>query len=50
MKEKLSKKRYIIIGDNIQTEIIESNETIIQEKIYTIRNQKVMIDSDLSEI
>ncbi len=45
MKEKLSKKRYIIIGDSIQTEIIGLNEKIIQEKIYTIRNQKVMFDS-----
>lgn len=31
-------------------EIIEINETILQSKIYFIRNQKVMLDFDLAEI
>ena len=31
-------------------EIVEINETILQSKIYFVRNQKVMLDFDLAEI
>lgn len=34
----------------MNTEILELNEEIIQNKIYIIRGQKVMLDSDLPEI
>jgi len=32
------------------SEIIEINQNSIKDKIYIVRNQKVMIDSDLAEI
>lgn len=31
-------------------EIVEINETLLQNKIYFIRNQKVMLDFDLAQI
>lgn len=31
-------------------EIVEINETLLQSKIYFIRNQKVMLDFELAEI
>ena len=34
----------------MKNEIIELNQTTIKDKIYTIRNKKVMLDSDLAEI
>ena len=35
---------------NTNSEIIEISQTSIKDKIYIIRNQKVMIDSDLAKI
>lgn len=35
---------------NSNIEIIEISQNSIKDKIYTIRNQKVMIDSDLAQI
>ncbi len=34
----------------MKNEILELNEQNIKDKIYTIRNQKIMLDSDLAEI
>ena len=34
----------------MKNEIIELNQTTIKDKMYTIRNKKVMLDSDLAEI
>ena len=34
----------------MNNEIIEINQNSIKDKIYIVRNQKVMIDSDLAEI
>lgn len=34
----------------MKNEILEINKENIKDKIYIIRNQKVMIDSDLAEI
>ena len=34
----------------MKNEIIELNEENIKEKMHTIRNKKVMLDSDLAEI
>ncbi len=31
-------------------EIVEINETMIQSKIYLVRDQKVMLDFELAEI
>ena len=31
-------------------EIVEINETMIQSKIYLVRNQKIMLDFELAEI
>lgn len=36
--------------EKANNEIVEINENSIKDKIYIIRNQKVMIDSDLAEI
>lgn len=34
----------------MKNEIVELNQTTIKDKMYTIRNKKVMLDSDLAEI
>ena len=34
----------------MKNEIIELNQTTIKDKMYTIRNKKIMLDSDLAEI
>ena len=34
----------------MKNEIIELNQTTIKDKMYTIRNKKVMLDNDLAEI
>ena len=34
----------------MKNELLELNQTTIKDKIYTIRNQKIMLDSDLAEI
>lgn len=36
--------------ETMNNEIIEINQNSIKDKIYIVRNQKVMIDSDLAEI
>ena len=36
--------------ESVNREMIEINQDSIKEKIYIIRNQKVMLDSDLAEI
>lgn len=36
--------------ENTNREMIEINQTLIKNKIYIVRNQKIMIDSDLAEI
>lgn len=33
-----------------ELDILEINETMLQSKIYFVRNQKVMLDFDLAEI
>ena len=34
----------------VEFEIVEINETMIQSKIYLVRDQKVMLDFELAEI
>ena len=34
----------------MKNEILELNEQNIKDKMYTIRNQKIMLDSDLARI
>ena len=42
----------MIIGEKkkAEFEIVEINETMIQSKIYLVRDQKVMLDFELAEI
>ncbi|MGN1301051.1 MAG: ORF6N domain-containing protein, partial [Clostridia bacterium] len=49
-RERYLKHREGNLLEKANNEIVEINENLIKDKIYIIRNQKVMIDSDLAEI